>query len=275
MNGHIADNNIDYIFTGLNEKLKSKPQGVDVFFQYYEGRPCCMTMLFMKIMWDFKTPAEFVRYFSKIYVNELCVQALAYYDEYRYNNDAYKDLLADNEKLSVFINSLHLFNDLKTNLILFIENPKPYIINITEIMTYVLIKMRAVFHYKKAETEAFVQKTFSILENDTCLLSLDKEPFVVNLTQYNIINFTVSVINDAVVFILQGEDQLNLCFGIYHEQYTEKSLEYTEQIDLQSIAKALGENLRYKIFNMLNKKNVYGRDSSRFGIAGTCSLLSH
>jgi DNA-binding transcriptional ArsR family regulator len=257
MNSRNADDQIDTIFADLNEKLKNSPDGIDVFFQYYEGRPCCMTMLFMKIMWDFETPAEFIRYYSKMDIHELYLQVLAYYDNYRLENNQYKVILSDSGTFSAFIGSLHLLNDFKSKLLLFFENPNSCIENIVRVMTYVLNKMRAVLHLKKAETDEFVKRTFSVLKNDTCLLSIDKDPFIVDLTQYSIINFTVSVINDAVVYIVQGEDQFNLCFGLYHEKYIQKSLEYTEQMDIQAIAKALGEDLRYRIFNMLKKKDMY------------------
>jgi DNA-binding transcriptional ArsR family regulator len=257
MNGHIAENYFDNIFADLNDLIKSKPQGIDVFFQYFTGGPCCMTLFFMKMLWDFKTPAGFIRYFSEIDDNELRAKVLEYYDEYKSNDDVYKEMLTDNVKLIEFVCSFHISTIFRNNLISFFKNPKPFVKNITEIMTYALNKMRAVLRYKKSEIEGFIASSFSLLEKDSCVLSLENNPFVVNLTEQKIIKFTVCVINDAVLYVSQSEDQIRICFGINYEQYPEESLEYTETIDLQLVAKALGEDIRYKIFNMVNKNEMY------------------
>lgn len=257
INGRDADSYFDHIFADLNHVIKNKPQGIDLLFHYFNGRPCCMTMFFMKILWEFKTPAGFIRYFSEVDSTELCAKVLAYYDEYKLSDDFYKDILSDDKLLNEFVHSLQISANLKTNLILFFKNPFAHIKNITEVMTYVLNKMRAVLHYKKSKIDDFVKRTFDLLEKDSCLLSFESEPYVVYLTEQKIIKFTVCVINDAILYVFQSENQIRLCFGINYEQYPGKSLEYTETIDLQAIAKALGEDLRFKIFNMLNKNNMY------------------
>ncbi|MDR3552013.1 MAG: winged helix-turn-helix domain-containing protein, partial [Clostridia bacterium] len=254
--GFEADKTAGDILADLTGLIEQHPLGVNVFFNYFNGRNCCMTSLFSAVLSDFDSPEGFIDYLEGSDARVLCGRVLAYYDSYRNTDDFYNDLLCDAKRLAEFLALNHELHGLRIDLIAFLANPGDTLRNLIYLFKNVLPMTLKIHELNTERIRSFVQTQIEGFSMPVFTLPGHAKEIKVDTSGIDEMVFSVSLMNEYGCFLLRRAPKIFLCVGMKYDEAREVP-GYNEHIDPSIIGKALSDELRFDIFEMLNKKDMY------------------
>lgn len=257
MIGFETDKVINDSLQGLTDLLAQQPLGISLFFNYFNGRNCCMTSLFSTEMFNFETPDAFIEYLKGCSLKKLKTEMLTYYDCFRHSASFYGELFVDRKKLTEYLAGIRELHGLRLELIRFFEDPGPVLENIIRILTLAKPMVEQIHRVKSQQIEMMAEQWNEKCNNPVLTFRGDIDDIKISTKSLSRIMFSVSVVNPYVCYILRKRAGLYLCLGLDYENARSANTGLCEYVDLFSVAKALGDELRFEVFELLNSRDMY------------------
>lgn len=267
MIGMPADTTTEKTLAPLQGLMEQRPKGLELFFNYFKGRTPCISVLFSTAIQKYDAPEAFIEDFAAWDTDDIRCRMLAYYDSNRFGRRFYQELLQDEEKLSEYVGEMKEVHVLRFELIRFLKEPGPVMESVADIFRKALPYIKELHRIRKSEADAFAARKIAELSRNHIHFSDDPGRVLVDTDQLDELALSVSLVNIYVCFLAKRGRRVSICLGTRYEQVIGKDLCYNEGIDFNIAAKALGDELRYNIFEELNHRDMYLSE-----IAGLFSL---
>lgn len=250
-----TDGEMEEILSGVSDFVRESRPAIDVFFNYFNGRVCFMSSLFTPAMFYYKTPEEFIEGVRQQGAETIRREVLSFYDCYRHSPAFYGELFQNRERLGVYLNGIPGLHGLKFKLRNFLDEPEKPVENLVHVMRQALPCVEKLHSAKRGRIEELAANCRTGWEQHGGFPAL---PVPGSEAERQVGRIFLSVAaHPGLRYIMRQGPDVFICLGLDYSETHRQQPSYCEYVDFYVVTKALGDELRFEIFELLNQKDMY------------------